>query len=270
MTDTTCTACYSRPAHNAVICQHCADQLHADLHAIPEVTRDLLVDLTGQARKSGTRAAVRRFGHEQPLPLNLAASRALDQLRHALAAACHSVADGLDVQPPADRIGAMTTWLLRHEASIGLRVDGGDTCRALGAALARARRICDNPPEKIYIGHCVCTDQHGQPTRLYARAGQRLHTCPNPDCGRQWDAAERYEDLQAELADYGLTHRELETLLPAVPRSTLHRWLEGDPGRGQAPKLTPQGTTADGEPVYRYGDVLALEARRRERGRVSA
>ena len=95
--------------------------------------------------------------------------------------------------------------------------------------------------------------------------GEPVYECPNPECRAEWLVAERFAQLEQELADYGLTHKELETLLPTIPRATLHRWLNGDEKRDQPAKLKSQGTTAEGEPVYRYGDVLALDARRRER-----
>lgn len=252
----TCTACHNHPAHNAVICQQCSDQLHADLHAIPDVVRDLNIEITGQARKTlrGTMTAVPGF--DQPLPVNFAASRALDRLRFALVAACLSVANGQRDRLPADRIGAMVGWLLRYEASVGLREDGGDICRGIASAIKHANAVCDSPPERRYIGDCDCTDAKGEPTRLYARMGEPVYACR--ECGTEWMVAERFAQLEQELADYGLTHRELETLLPKLPRTTLASWIS----RRQ---LREQGTTAEGEPVYRYGDVLALDARRRAR-----
>lgn len=269
MTTTTCTACYTEPAHNAVICQQCADRLHADLHAIPDIARDLLTERTGQARKAARGVTAITHGHEQPLPVNLAAARALDHLRFALVAACMSVANNQRDRLPPDRVSAMADWLLRYEASVGLREDGGDICRGISSAIRRARHVCDSPPERIYIGECQCWEvepaegREGRKTRLYAPAGERYHECPR--CSYVWDAADRYDEMQAQLSDYGLTHAELETLLPKIPRATLARWLHGD--SKQRPAIEPQGTTAAGEPAYRYGDVLALDARRRERAK---
>lgn len=266
MSTTTCTACHDKPAHNAVICQSCADQLHADLHAIPDVVRDLNIEITGQARKALAGIMTSAPGFEQPLPLNVAASDALDRIRFELSTACMSVANGQRDRLPADwpdrpRISQMVVWLLRYEASVGLREDGGDICRGISSALRRARAICDNPPERRYIGECTCTDARDEPTRLYARMGEPVYQCRT--CGTPWVVAERFAQLEEDLADYGLTQRELEQLLPTIPRTTLATWID----RG---RLRAQGTSAEGEPAYRYGDVLALDARRRERGRKSA
>lgn len=86
--------------------------------------------------------------------------------------------------------------------------------------------------------------------------GEPIHECR--ECGAEWDVERSLAALEAELSDYGLTRTELETLLVGVPRTTLGSWIT----RGQ---LKPQGTTAAGEPAYRYGDVLALDAKRKER-----
>lgn len=268
-TEATCRACQDKPVTDTFVCRDCADQLHADLHAIPDITRDLLTELTGQARKAPRGIMATTTSSEQPLPVNLTAARALAQLRFALVAACLSVAGGQRDRLPVDRISAMADWLLHYEASVGLREDGGDICRGISSAIRRARNVCDSPPERIYIGECQCwevepsEDREGRKTRLYAEAGERYHECPR--CAYLWDAADRYDEMQAELSDYGLTHSELETLLPKIPRATLARWLHGD--SKQRPAVEPQGTTAAGEPAYRYGDVLALDARRRERAK---
>lgn len=255
MTATICTACRTHPAHDATVCQRCVDVLHGHLHAIPDLVRDLNLEIAKQVRRSLGPATV-TVGHERPLPYNPAAASALDTLRFALVAACLSVAGGQRDRLPVDTIGAMCGWLLRYEQSVPLREDGGDIVTGIDGAVKRARRIVDNPPERRYIGNCTCTDDTGERRRMYARMGEPVYECR--DCGSEWGVAESLERLEAELSDYGLTHKELETLMPKLPRTTLASWITRK-------QLVPQGTTAAGEPAYRYGDVLALNARREAR-----
>lgn len=260
MTETLCRACHDRPTNHAYICRDCADQLHGDLATIPTLAHQLELEATRQARK-GHGIGIKARSAETPLPYNPAATNALNRLRHELVQACLEVnLDQRDGLPP-DITPAMAIWLAHHETSIGQREQGGEICRGIRAAIRNGQRIIDNPPERRYIGECVCEDNRGHPTRLYARMGEPTYECPT--CRQTWIVAERFAQLEADLADYGLTHREIETLMPHVPRSTLARWIHGDAKRGQRPKLAPLGTTATGEATYRYGDVLALDARRR-------
>lgn len=250
-----CRACSDNPVTDTFVCRTCMDQFHGDLYATVDLARDLNTEIAKQVKRT-TGPMVKVIGKVPPLPYNPAAAHALERLRFELVTACLSLALGRRDRLPGDTIGAMAAWLLDNEAAVPLREDGGDICRGLSGAIKRGRRVIDNPPEKLYIGKCTCDDGKGDQTRLYARVGERYHECPK--CETVWDAADKFEQLEGELADYGLTHKELETLLPKIPRSTLSSWIDRK-------QLTPQGTNAEGEPAYRYGDVLALDARRRER-----
>lgn len=256
----TCRACNDKPVTDTFVCHDCMDQFHGDLYAVVDLARDLNTEIAKQVKRT-TGPMVKVIGKVPPLPYNPAAAHALERLRFELVTACLSLALGQRDRLPGDTIGAMAAWLLDNEAAVPLREDGGDICRGLSGAIRRGRRVIDNPPERRYIGNCTCEDDNGERRRMYARMGEPLYECH--ECGSEWRVAESLERLEAELSDYGLTHKELEVLMPKIPRSTLSSWIDRK-------KLVPQGTNAEGEPAYRYGDVLALDARRKERGRRSA
>lgn len=251
-TVTTCRACRDLPVTDSFLCQPCADKLHGHLHEAPELSRQLGIE-TRRDAQHGHNPPSHTPTTDQPMPINLAASRAHDKLRFELVAACLAVTLGQRDLLPPDTIGGMAGWLIEHEAAIGLREEAGDIARGLEAAIRRGWRVVDNPPERIYIGKCVCRDDKGEHPRLYARAGQAVHVCGN--CLYGWDTQTKWDELQAEMWDHGLTQAELTTLLPKIPRTTIDAWIR----RG---KVEPTGTTAEGEPVYRYGEILALNERR--------
>lgn len=257
-TVTTCRACRDLPVTDSFLCQPCADKLHGHLHEAPELSRQLGIE-TRRDAQHGHNPPSHTPTTDQPMPINLAASRAHDKLRFELVTACLAVALGQRDLLPPDTIGGMAGWLIEHETAIGLREEAGDIARGLEAAIRRGWRVVDNPPERIYIGLCDCTDEKGERPKLYARAGEQWHQCRA--CETVHDTQAKWQGLQDEMADYGLTRGELKTLLPGLPAKTLDNWIDRDPQR-----LQQLGTTADGEPTYRYGDVLALDARRREYG----
>ena len=251
ITPAVCAACRDIPVHDVYVCQRCMDDLHGHLHAVPELTKDLRIEAAKLARH-GHGPATFTPTVERPLPVNLAAAGVLRELRKVLAVASVALRSGVYGSIPA-----MAAWLIEHEDVIAGDPDGGTLCARLAEVMRRARRVIDNPPERIYIGRCDCTLDGGEHPRLYARAGERWHQCP--DCETVHDASRKWEDLQASLADYGLTRQDIKTLLPQIPPKTLDNWIDRAPV-----KLHRLGISASGDPTYRYGDVLALDARRRE------
>ena len=241
----TCDACRAKPAYDAFVCRDCMDTYHGDLAKTPAMAEDLHVEITRQSRKSSGPSAA-TGSEERALPYDPAASQALDRLRFELVTACLAVTLGQRDKLPADTIGAMCDWLTRHEASVALRQEGGDIVRGLSAALKRASRIIDSPPERRYIGRCVCTDRAGEPTRLYAITGEAVHRCP---CGTGWIVADRMAQLEEDLRDYRMTPAEVELATAGrVKADRVRKWQERGQISGRRGK-------------YRLGDVLATESR---------
>lgn len=230
-----CLCCTTRPREGgSFICRDCGDQWHADLQAVEGWLDELDVEATKRVRKGGGPRA-RAVGAERPLPVNLAAADLASQISLHLSATIEILSHGQAESMPdtAARIG----WLLRHEASVGLHQAGGALAWRLRQLTVKAARLCDRPPERIYVGTCPCGE------RLMA-AGPVV-TCRG--CGTPYDADEAGRALLASVADQWMTVDEIATLLGRA-RGTVWSWA--DRGRlSQAP---------DDPKRFRLGDALAL------------
>lgn len=240
----TCENCH-REVDGAFVCVDCLDTLHGDLAAIPDLVRELHVELVNQSRKgSGSRSR----GSERGLPYSVQASALLSELRTELVGACRLVALDDPARMPADSLTAMAAWLDRHLASVGQREGGGEVCTGMGRLVRRIRRAIDTPPERRYIGDCAtCTDD-GKVSPMYASHHEALHRCR--ECGTTYGVAESIEGLEMFLRDYRLTAAEVEVATGGRVRSArVRKWRQ----RGRI--------EADFEGKVRFGDVLDLEAR---------
>jgi hypothetical protein len=226
------------------------DAYHGHLAAIPEIIDDLEVELTRQSRKT-TGPGGRH--HDQPIPFGVAASDLLHELRTTLVTSCRALAL-MPEDLPDDTVPAMLAWLVRAETSIPLRVEGPDVTAEVAGWVRRARRLCDTPAERKFIGRCHCYAE------LYATDGQALVKCR--DCNGEYHV----DDVKAVTADMladGLASKlgtisEICAALAVVgyarPRATVRSWVE----RGRLPR---HGTTPAGH-LYRYADAIDLAAPR--------
>lgn len=242
MTTTVCTCCHDRPVQDRFVCVDCIDTLHGDLAALPGDVHELTVELTRQARKGrgrGGRSA------DNPLPLNLAASRILTELRTLLVSEIRELTFGDMDRQPGGTWEAMCLWLTQAEQSIALREGGGEFCRELSRLRGKARRLVDTPPERVYVGQCDCLTT----PPLYAPRDQAVVRCRT--CGADWNVQDRLDQLEQECRDFRLTAREVELATGGrIKASRVRKWKE----RGQV--------DIDTEGRIRFGDALGLEARR--------
>lgn len=233
-------------AIEAYVCPACLATYRQQLAGALSLARNLRLEQTRQTAKGS--AVTGRGSAEQPLPYVEPASRALDALKAVLASACRTLA--LDQPLPPDFIGPMAAWLLLIADSVALRPEGPDIVAELMRATKRGLRICDSPPEKVYIGNCqACRilNPTAEPPRMYARRGDLVHACHQ--CGAEWAVEESLERLEQELADYRLTFAEVEVATGGrVKADRVRKWVE----RGHL------GRTSAG---VRFGDVLGVEAR---------
>ena len=234
--------------HAVFVCADCMDRYHGNLARVPDVMADLRIEHARLAVKGGGVSG--RGSAEPPLPYVPAASDAMTALWTALTTACRIIALGQTDQLPPAGILPVCAWLAEREASIPLRAEGPDIVAELDTAMGRALRVCDNPPEKVYIGNCqTCRslDPDAEPVRMYANRHAVTHHCRK--CGSPWLVAESLERLEQELSDYRLTYAEVEVATGGrVSADRVRKWVD----RGHLER-TGAGV--------RFGDVLGVEAR---------
>ena len=248
--DQPCQACGTPAPGDVFVCTGCMDAYHGHLAAIPEIIDDLEVELTRQSRKT---AGPGGRHHDQPIPFGVAASDLLHELRTILTTSCRALAL-LPEDLPDDTVPAMLTWLVHAETSIPLRVEGPDVTAGVAAWIRRARRLCDTPAERKFIGRCHCYAE------LYATDDQPLVTCR--ECEGEWHvesirrstAAHVADALDAKLGTLSEIRAALATLGTPRSRKTLESWVT----RGRLPKRG----LADGGHLYSYADAISLAAPR--------
>lgn len=244
--DQPCQVCGTPAPGDVFVCTGCMDTYHGHLAAIPEIIDDLEVELTRQSRKT---AGPGGQHHAQPIPFGVAASDLLHELRTTLVTSCRALAL-LPEDLPDDTVAAMLAWLVARETSIPLRVEGPDITAEVASWVRRARRLCDTPAERKFIGRCYCDAE------LYATDDQTLVTCR--ECAGQWHvesirrstAAHIADALDAKLGTLSEIRAALAALGTPRPRETIRSWV----ARGRLPR---HGSTPAGH-LYRYADAIAL------------
>lgn len=238
----TCLACRDNPVADTFACTDCMDEYHGLLPRVPDLARDLDIEITRQARKGGSSGGNRVRNFERPLEFNQAASDALGQLRAVLVSTCLTLALGQRL--PADTIDAMAEWLIANEAAVPLRPEAGDMIVGLQAAVKRGQAVIDNPPERIYMGNCPCGAE------LMADKDADFIQCPS--CGTTWNTADVVDHRNQVARDHLLPLSDVARL-SRIPKGTLDSWVK----RG---RLTHVGQDGTGVRLYPYGDALGLRA----------
>ena len=234
----------------AFVCAGCMDRYHGHLARVPDVMADLRIEHARLAVKGGGGVSGRGSA-EQPLPYVPAASDAMTELWAALTTACRTLTLGTSDPAPNAGILPVCAWLAEREADIPLRAEGPNIVTELDAAMDQALRVCDNPPEKVLRGRCFCG------TELLSARGAAEVRCHR--CGHQWSGEQLDEALNAHIVEKLAPWAELEGYGHGalhIPRGTLDSWRRRD-------KLRPVSHSLDGEPLYRVGDMLNLDERRR-------
>ena len=243
MTDRYCLACHDNPVTDTFTCSDCAAWYHYHLVHLPDLARDLDIEITRQGRKGGSGGdGGRSRNFDRPLEFNQAASDALGQLRVVLVSTCLTLALGQRL--PADTIDAMVEWLIVNEGAVQLRPEAGDMMNGLDAAFKHGRRVIDNPPERVYLGNCGCGAE------LRADRGVGHVQCQG--CGSTWMTQDVVDHRNQVARDQLLTIPEI-AVLSGVPRGTLHSWAK------RSGRLAQSGTDREQQELYRYGDVLDMK-----------
>jgi len=192
----------------------------------------------------------RRSEAHAPLPVDMAASEAADELRTELARAVGMVIYAWPPRPsdppliPGHPTVNAARWLLARLDDLRQHPRGGEAHRGILAAVHRAVQAVDRLPERAPAGLC---DNCGR--QLLAELGADSVTCA---CGMTALALQEKRRERAAAADVLGTAAEISGALArigiTVPRGTITSWAS----RG---RLLPRPGGA-----YALSDVLALHA----------
>lgn len=257
---TACDTCQSEQTGTAYGCPGCARRTTALLTEIATLAPAARAVAARQTRRG---PAVHTGSAGSRLPLNLAAAQRLGSAQNALTTWARDIAglSGGQVPTGADPLTAAARWLAdgdrveraRH------RQEWAELYRDVAAAERVLRGVVDGPGERELVGACPCG------TALYARPGAGTATCP--ECQQQWNAPESRAILRRALDDMLFTAAEIATLSVVA---------EGDPARRQRVRklinvwsgrglIAIRGSNADGDPLYRFGEVEPRLQASRER-----
>lgn len=236
----------------ANLCRSHADQLAAALGTVADLAVDLDITITRQAA-TGQRVGGRPA--ERPLPYHDAASEARRDLHATLAAWARDLWDTYgqpgEPVPCDDTLADIAAWITRHPSWIGAHPAAGELADELLDAIARAWRVVDLPPERVYCGPCPeCRE-----VDLYARPGRVVVTCL--ECGAEHQVAELREFLLDAARQTYATAAECARALPELlgrelSANTIRKWahagkLTQHPADPRDPRQRPR---------YLVGDVI--------------
>lgn len=257
MTDALCAACGRPVADQAYLCQRDADWLARDLGDVPALEVELEVTVTRQDRigdrsGGGARRAV------EPLPYSPVAAEAGWVLANTLTTWARHVAEERGAPAPHGQPAASVAarWLLGHVEWLRHRPEAAEALDEIRAAIAGVRIVIDARAPRWYAGPCGAEDEEtGQvcPVDLYALPGASAVRCPS--CGAEYDADARQEWLLA-AADDALAHAEL--IGRAAAALGVHITPADVRYYAASGQVVAHGCNAAGNPVYRFGEVVAV------------
>jgi hypothetical protein len=276
-----CAICERAQADTAYACAACAGKARRHLGDI--------ADLAGPARDVAHGQRLRGpgvvGGHsgEAQLPINPSARRRFDAASGEVTTWARHVSETrgtpVTARPPAngplcaagdrrldcwhrsctairettDPLAVAAWWLLGHVDWLRHRQEAPEAFAAIERAAKALARLADRPPDLVVVGACECE------VVLYARAGAAIVRCQ--DCGRRWDVAESRRILQARLDSMLMTAAEIATMAvvgdPDANRMRVRKLINQWATRH---RITPRGVNADGDQLYRFGEVTALLA----------
>lgn len=254
-----CAHCYAIVSHGVPVCATCRASTTADLEDLARLGREVEITLTRQGHR-GVDVGVRNVGGNRPMPFDVHAARWMTAFR-AWAGTWSSrtppvwVANAI-AHPHAYAAVCGRVW----EAHLLGRADVGDFIRQTCKLAADGTRLIDLPPERFYIGVC----SSGIPTAdeelicdrdLYAREGKGTVTCPQ--CLAVHDVAERRAALLVAVEDTLATAYEISRAVHLIDHPLTPAAITNHHHRGRLPR---RGVNANGDHLYRVGDVIDLAA----------
>ncbi|MER7164512.1 DUF1922 domain-containing protein [Micromonospora sp. NPDC000207] len=243
-----CTVC-DKPVDDpaAYACTSCTTNARRHLDDIADTT-PAARDVAGGATRRGTPT---RSNGDARLPINLGASARLDAAQTALTTWARHVAGERGIQPPTgpDPLHAAAQWLTRHLDWLRHRQEVPEAYRDIAAVRRIVTGIVDRPAGRVLVGACDCG------TVLYAKATAATIGCRT--CERAWDVAESRDILRQALDDKHMTASQIAALAvvadPDLDRQRVRRLVNV---WGHRHAVDVRGHSADGDPLYRLGDVM--------------
>lgn len=244
MTQAQCGRCTRPMPDTAYCCSVCGDGLGRNLviagGLMPElVTTVARLDRIGQAG---------RGNGENPLPVNLEAAAAADEIANTFGTWARHVSEergkAVDGEPAA--------WLAKQVDWLRYRPEAEEAFDELDDACRRLRRTIDIPVPRWYAGPCTCG------TELYAASQAATVRCSNEDCRAEYDAKERKAWLLGEARDVLAHAGWIASAASALGEPVTADMIYGYVRRG---RLVNHGHDGLRRPLYRVGDVLDVLAR---------
>lgn len=265
--------------NNMVICQTCTDVMDRALGDLGALLEDLDTALARMSRKRPARGNHER--DDKPLPYDIGASRAADNVKGVLTAWARLVSeerpstkrqyrrgkllvrkDGkpilihLNHTPITcrDTARSIAMWLDPHVGWLAHHEAAPDAYSEIVGAVNNIRRTIDIAPDTRYIGPCYSVIEGIEcPETLYGIEGRDEVTCRT--CGTTWNARDR--TLQA-LAHAETVAQDATTL----SRSFALKGIALDTDRikkwGQRKHLVAAGKSHRGYPTYIVAHVARL------------
>jgi len=140
--------------------------------SIPSLVEELAITITGQDRITANGAKVTGGSDEQPLPINLAAVEASDQLHAELNRWAHLVITQRHIDYTGrDNITELARWLARWIIALALCEGAEHAFTSIRKAVQQARRAIDRPrdPRWMHADRIAASD-----TKLNARGIEAL------------------------------------------------------------------------------------------------
>lgn len=227
---------------------------------IPGLATDLDTAITRDTRFTTNPGGRRTRGNDEPLPLNLTASDARQDLTITLARAAAYTADALCEPHPVYTLYALTEYLEDKLDWIATQDAGRDCMDAINGVIRKAHRVIDRPADRAYAGPC---DVHGCDGELYAWDGSTQAKCTV--CRTTVTLDDRRGDLLDQAHDLLLGATDIARLLRGLGEAVDARHIRVWASRG---RLINRGAVAD--PRYRVGDVLVLVEQANTRRKATA
>jgi hypothetical protein len=225
----------------------------------PGLATDLDVAITRPTPDRKLTAEDARFAQTAaatPLPYGYTPSEAKWALLATLRTWGDDIARRRGLFRPFDTLQALGPWLAAQVGWLRQQLDGPDGIDEMTAALRNVVRVIDRPADRKYAGPCTGTityddglarDCDGE---LYAHPG--ASTIPCPQCGANYDVADRRAWLLEQIDDMAFPPSGLATVLNGLGVPVTAAQIRGWVHRGT---LVPT-TERDGRKLYTPRHVI--------------
>jgi hypothetical protein len=225
------------------LCGAHADSFKEILGDIPDRLATMPVTISKQS-VTGGQGGKPTNDDDRPLPVNLGAAEATQNLRAELVNLINRVIHCLSEQPHDRTIPGVTMWAIKLMPRIVQHPESVAWYQGIYKAYERTTKAIDAPPERVRAGTC-CN------TTLYAVEGRESVTCKT--CGTIHDVTELQRQTLERLRNYEDTAANVIRALngASVPLKMRKLTYWADHG------IIPTTTDERGR-VYKVGDVLDL------------